>query len=350
MTDGGYGGGDPRFQWGAGPTPGGSVPRTAPPQPYAQPPYPQPPYPQQPYPQQPPPSGQQPYPQQPYPQQAYPQPGFGPPGYLPAGYGTGTVGSGRRRRGTVLIVVVSVVLGLGLSGFGAWRLGLIGDDDWPTAGREAAAQPLGVPPVVSAPSSAYSFMAVQDDGVTPIAYDPCRPVHYVVRPDGEPPGGRQMITEAFLQLSQATGLVFVDDGDTAEVPSGERDPYQPDLYGDRWAPVFLAWSDQGEVADLDGDVAGMGGSVPVSYGDGPAVYVTGQVVLDRTAFAEAMALPGGTLLARGVVLHELVHVVGLGHVDDPEQLMFPYAARSDLGAGDLTGLALLGSGACVPQV
>ncbi|MGN8244803.1 matrixin family metalloprotease [Cellulomonas soli] len=323
MSDGGFGGGDPRFVWGAGPTRGGAAPPPG-----------QQPYPQQPF---------QPYPQQAYPQQAYP-PGY--PGYP----GAGGAGPRRRRASTAAIVVTSVALGLGLAGLGTWALGLVGGDDWPTPGRESAAQPLGVPPVVSAPSPAYSFMALQDDGVTPVAYDPCRPVHYVVRPEGEPAGGRQMITEAFLRLSQATGLQFVDDGETDESPSADRDPYQPDLYGDRWAPVLISWSDQGETTDLGGDVAGLGGSVPVSYLNGTAVYVTGQVLLDGPAFTEAMSHPGGGPVARAVVLHELGHVVGLGHVDDPEQLMYPYAARSDLGAGDLTGLALLGAGGCVPEV
>ena len=85
----------------------------------------------------------------------------------------------------------------------------------------------------------------------------------------------------------------------------------------------------------------------MQFGDGPAVYVTGQVVLDAPAFTQAMAVPGGGPVARAIVLHELAHVVGLGHVDDPAELMYPYAGRADLGAGDLTGLALLGAGACI---
>ncbi|GAA3817487.1 matrixin family metalloprotease [Cellulomonas soli] len=296
MSDIGPGGGDPRFVWGAGPA-----------APFA------------------PPAA---------------QPTFLPPhGGPPA-----------PRHGTVRVVVVSVLVGLLLAAFLSWRSGGPWGDPAPTAGREEAEQPLGVPPTVEQPNGSYTFMAVQDDGLTPVAYDPCRPVHYVVRAEGEPAGGRQMITEAFLRLSQTTGLVFVDDGETTETVLAERASFQPDLYGDRWAPVLVAWSDQGEVADLSGDVAGLGGSVPMRFGDGPAVYVTGQVVLDAPAFTQAMAVPGGGPVARAIVLHELAHVVGLGHVDDPAELMYPYAGRADLGAGDLTGLALLGAGACVPQL
>jgi hypothetical protein len=44
--------------------------------------------------------------------------------------------------------------------------------------------------------------------------------------------------------------------------------------------------------------------------------------------------------------------VGLAHVDDATQLMYPEARRqvSDFADGDLTGLAPLGSGPCVPQL
>jgi len=51
------------------------------------------------------------------------------------------------------------------------------------------------------------------------------------------------------------------------------------------------------------------------------------------------------------VLHELGHLVGLAHVSDPTQLMYPQSSGVlDLAAGDLTGLAQLGAGECVPDL
>lgn len=66
--------------------------------------------------------------------------------------------------------------------------------------------------------------------------------------------------------------------------------------------------------------------------------------------------------ARGVIMHELGHVLGAAHVTDPAQLMFggertpspggpsgPLFA-GQLGAGDRAGLAALGKGPCAPGV
>ena len=51
-------------------------------------------------------------------------------------------------------------------------------------------------------------------------------------------------------------------------------------------------------------------------------------------------------MLRGL-LHELGHLVGLDHVDDPNELMYPRAAeRTSYGPGDLKGLALLGAIPC----
>ena len=50
--------------------------------------------------------------------------------------------------------------------------------------------------------------------------------------------------------------------------------------------------------------------------------------------------------------HELGHVVGLDHVEDPTRLMNPVGGDevTDFATGDLLGLAQLGRGRCFPEI
>lgn len=220
----------------------------------------------------------------------------------------------------------------------------------PPPGVGSSEVPLGAPPAAAA-SGSYRFHESPDPEQEMVAFDPCRPVHYVVRPDGAPPDGPQLIAEAVAEISAATGLRFVDDGTTDENPDAEREPYQPERYGRQWAPVLVAWSDPAEVPGLAGDVAGLAGPAARQAPGGPFVYVTGQVMLDAPDLRRALEHPGGAAGVRGVIQHELGHVVGLDHVDDPHQLMHPSSRGvPGLAAGDRAGLARLGAGQCAPQL
>jgi hypothetical protein len=224
--------------------------------------------------------------------------------------------------------------------------------DRPTAGVEAARTPLARPLPAPPEGGPHGFIAFQTDGVTPVAYDPCRPVHYVLRPDNAPDGGEEAVLAAFARLSEVTGLQFVHDGASDEPSTLERAVFQPDRYGDRWAPVLVAWETEEQNPALAGDTVGQAGSVAVSLGEGKRVFVTGTVSLDAGRMPEILSFRGGAETARAIILHELGHLVGLGHVDDTEQLMYPEARREvpDFASGDLTGLAVLGAGPCVPDL
>jgi hypothetical protein len=219
----------------------------------------------------------------------------------------------------------------------------------PTPTAAPSDEPLGVPSLSSL-SDSYAFGDTQSDGVTPVAYDPCREIRVVINPRTVPSGAERVVHEALDEISAITGLRFVVEGEVSEVPTTPRAAYQPDVYGDRWAPVLIAWSDPAELDDLADDVAGIGGSSRIDI-DGTEVLVSGIVALDGPSFNEFMAYPNGSELARGVVLHELGHLLGLEHVDDPRQLMY----QENIGviipqAGDRAGLALLGQGACIPEL
>lgn len=281
----------------------------------------------------------------------------------------------RRRRRSVLrallVVPLVVLLSQGaavLVGPSTWPWAAVGTDlpsavpqvtaptptsppDRPTPGREASRTPLGRPLPAPAEGGAYSFIAMQTDG-TPVAYDPCRPIHYVVRPDNAPPGGEEVVQAAFARIGEVTGLRFVHDGASDEPTTIDRPIFQPDRYGDRWAPVLVAWETEEQNPALVGDTVGQAGSVAVALGQGTQVFVTGSVSLDAGRIPEILAFRDGEETVRGIILHELGHLVGLGHVDDTTQLMYPEARRevADFAAGDLTGLAALGTGSCVPDL
>lgn len=189
---------------------------------------------------------------------------------------------------------------------------------------------------------------VDEDG-RPARWDPCRPIAYVVQAAWMPAAGRRDLAEALRRLTAASGLEFVDEGDTDELPARSRAAYQPERFGRRWAPLLIGWVPSG-VTDLGlgAGVQGVSLSVAVPGRSGPSL-VSGQVVLDAGNRLAAGFGPGTT--DGEVLLHELAHAVGLGHVLDPTQVMYSQTTNSEsqFGAGDRSGLAALGAAAgCHP--
>lgn len=218
--------------------------------------------------------------------------------------------------------------------------------DTPPPGIEEEDAPLGAPEPPAVGSDSYRFLAVNGDG-TPVGYSPCRPLHYVVNAALEPAGAGHLVPQAIATISAATGITFVYDGTTDEQPSAQRPPYQPDVYGERWAPLLIAWTTPETAPQLQGKVIGTGGSTHFSYDDGPKTFVTGGLDLDAPQIANELLNPDGHLYATAVVLHELSHVMGLDHVEDPRQLMFPEIGTPEgLSAGDLNGLYELSKAQC----
>lgn len=238
-----------------------------------------------------------------------------------------------------------------------------GVPDCPAAGhRDTFASGLTPERIPNLPSG-YSFTFVKEDNCTPVRFDPCQPIHYVMNDAQAPPSGVADVEEGFRRLAQATGMTFVNDGITDEV--SRRGPYVDDRYPGRWAPVLVAWSRQsGERANVE--VVGSG--FPYRVDD---VLVSGTLTLNSDAVSDRARntpVPGGFAPAQGfgaigaegvtwgrVILHELAHVVGLGHTRDRDQLMYPDTAQqtshtTDLRTGDREGLRLLGRAAgCLPS-
>lgn len=221
--------------------------------------------------------------------------------------------------------------------------------DAPPPGVEASSTPLGVPPEVEY-SDEFVLLEPPDPSQDFIAYDPCRPVHYVVRPEDAPTGSDGLIDAAVAEISAATGLQFVYDGTTSEGPSSDRDTYQPEVYGQRWAPVLFTWTNEDETPGLEGTMMALASSEYAETPGEPAVYVAGQVKLDVEQLSEWLEEPEGRFEVKGLIMHELGHVVGLDHVEDRDQLMHATAPVYEMQDGDRAGFALLGTGPCLPEV
>jgi len=252
---------------------------------------------------------------------------------------------GRRSRPLATTLKVLMVLGIVSAATGT----LLRAEYGVTIGLDGVHGPerLLDPVAAAGPGGSHAFM--MEDRGRPVTYNPCKPIDIVVNDALAPPRAARLVDEAVASVERATGLRLRVIGTTDEQPSEHRPNRQQDRYGDRWAPVLLAWTTPDQERRLAGNIAGIGGSVPVSTGmSGDLRYVTGIVFLDAPQFRRLLPQVAGWERARAIVMHELGHLVGLAHVEDPMELMGEQnMIPMDFGPGDLEGLAALGNGSCL---
>lgn len=353
-----------------------SPPRYRQPAGYPPPPAPYPPQPPAP-PGWPPPPGLPTGASPPPPSRWPPAPGGWPPP-LPPEPRVRRRGNGRAVVATVVVwalVMVGIVVGIdALAGSDAAELAMVDDPaarvrvadpaelpqpgstgrSAPTPGFEEAGGRLAPAPAPPEEDDGYEFLQTQLVGgaTVPVTWSPCRPVHVVLNPQDAPPGFEGQLLDALGSLSSATGLVFVYDGETAEVPDLDRAAYLPETYGDRWAPVLVAWADDDEITDFAEDVVGLAVShTATDPATGVEFRTSGLVYLDTDLMTYPRD-PTGQAAHVSVLHHEMGHLVGLDHVDDPAQLMYPEDSGRLRGFqdGDLTGLAELGGEMCASRL
>jgi len=106
--------------------------------------------------------------------------------------------------------------------------------------------------------------------------------------------------------------------------------------------VLVAWADPGTAGLDDDGSSGSASTVRVLAPSGQSVLVAGQVVLNRHHSHLYRGRLGQALLE-----HELGHLLGLAHVDDPIAGQYPLLGDVDrLASGDRAGLRAAGRGGC----
>ena len=165
---------------------------------------------------------------------------------------------------------------------------------------------------------AYSFLMMSPDRpAEPIRWNPCRVITWGWQ--GADARGNALMARAVDQVASATGIRFVHQ------PTG--------------TPAI-----QVHFAQLTAPAIGYGGAVAVRR-NGWYVYEHGSIVVESRRGTPSFT--DGEWLE--LLTHELGHVMGLGHVDAPGEMMFTTMhGQTTFGPGDRAGLRRLGrSAGCI---
>ncbi len=170
-------------------------------------------------------------------------------------------------------------------------------------------------------------------------WDPCQAIPWAYNPTEQGYAALDDVRRAFAKISGASGLRFKYVGETAHRVLGSLGSGFPTE-----ADIVVGWANESQWSTLAGGVVGVGGGSGIRVSGGDVAYrmQRGYLTLDN-----GHALPGG-FDQRGwgqVILHEVLHALGLGHAQEQVQIMYGTAHRDNVrfGAGDLSGMRAVGA-------
>jgi hypothetical protein len=204
-------------------------------------------------------------------------------------------------------------------------------------------------PAVRTPGSAASYAFLAYQSLAPkaaVQWNPCQVVNVRVNLNGAPAGELSLVKEAMNRISQASGLNLNYAGSTTFIPTKAKSlDNEPGV--DISVSLAAAGTGAGHSDILPGGgVVGWGGFS--SQGFTWMKITKGYVVVDKAALALSATTSG---MREALYMHELGHAVGMSHVNDKYQILYPSLSTQQLpaswGAGDKTGLKALGTGPCL---
>jgi putative cell wall-binding protein len=166
----------------------------------------------------------------------------------------------------------------------------------------------------------YTFMAHMDMAETvPLQWNGCAPIPWRWNPGDGPDSDLAFLKAGFASVSKQTGLTFVYQGTTT------NDPYEGD------SPDFVTVGFTYMIA------AGLAGP---QVSPSSTHYTGGTVALSNSLSGQSY---DGTSFASMVFVHEIGHLLGLGHVRSPWELMTDGYLEdghttATFKSGDLAGL------------